>query len=238
MQKLQFQNKSTVKVGLSSFLSGFVISLGLIALLVCGFFSTHSHFKIVGSSMQPTIESAGFSCYVHKNSSFTYGDIVVAYDAGVHSAPVIKRVIAMGGDLVGFYYNSAPENFALPYFQVLLVKGGQTPMLLEEKYLYSGVENATAQNQLLINNHKAYQNFISSATIAPNLQNYAFNGQVVRVLPLGESEIFILGDNRLVSKDSSSYGAVDVAAVQGKVTQIFSDTTPALSIALKYIFGF
>lgn len=188
--------------------------------------------------MQPTIAAHGYACYVQKNSAFNYGDIVVAHDESVHTAPVIKRVIALGGDLVGFYFNSSPENFEIPYFQILLVKNGQTATLLEEKYLYTGVDNATAQNQLLINNQKAYQNFISSTAIAPHLQDYAFNGQIVQVLPLADNEVFVLGDNRLVSKDSSTYGAINAASVQGKVTQIFKVNTPALSIALKHIFGF
>ncbi|MBR2221101.1 MAG: hypothetical protein IJ975_03095 [Clostridia bacterium] len=238
MQKLQFQKKSSARVLLTSFLNGLVLAVGMIALLVGGFFSTHSHFKIVGSSMQPTIAAHGYACYVQKNSAFNYGDIVVAHDESVHTAPVIKRVIALGGDLVGFYFNSSPENFEIPYFQILLVKNGQTATLLDEKYLYTGVDNATAQNQLLINNQKAYQNFISSTAIAPHLQDYAFNGQIVQVLPLADNEVFVLGDNRLVSKDSSTYGAINAASVQGKVTQIFKVNTPALSIALKHIFGF
>ena len=234
MQKLQFQKKSSAKVWLASFLNGIILSLALIALLVGGFFATHSHFKIVGSSMEPTIQSSGLSCYVQKNSSFTYGDIVVANDATVHTAPVIKRVIALGGDLVGFYYNSAPENFDLPYFQVLLVKDGQNPTLLQEEYLYAGIQDAHEQNQMLINNATAFAKFKN----LPALQDYDYNGQIVQVLPLGENQVFLLGDNRLVSKDSSTYGAVDAAAVQGKVTEIFKDNTPAICVALKHIFGF
>lgn len=234
MQKLQFQKISNAKVWLFCFLNGLVLSLGIIAILIGGFFATHSHFKIIGNSMSPTINGNGFSCYVQNNASFTHGDIVVAYDTAVHSAPVIKRVIAMGGDLVGFYYNNNPPNFSNPYFQVLLVKNGKTATLLEEKYLYSGIEDATAQNQLLENNFIAYQKFIT----LPNLQDYTFNQQIVQVLPLAENQVFLLGDNRLVSKDSSSYGAVNAMAVKGKVSEIFESGTPAICVALKHIFGF
>lgn len=234
MQKLQFQKKSNTKVWLSCFLNGLVLSLGVIAILLGGFFATHSHFKIIGSSMEPTISGNGFSCYVQNNASFTHGDIVVAFDTTVHSAPVIKRVIAMGGDLVGFYYNNNPQNFANPYFQVLLVKNGETATLLDEKYLYYGIEDNTAQNQLLENNFTAYQKFIT----LPNLQDYTFNGQTVQVLPLSENQVFLLGDNRQVSKDSSSYGAVNITCVKGKVSAVFADGTPPITIALKHIFGF
>ena len=112
------------------------------------------------------------------------------------------------------------------------------PVLLEEEYLYAGITNPTLQNEMLANNIYTYQEFLTSPETAPKLLEYVHNGQIVKLLPIAEDEVFILGDNRKVSQDSSSYGAVALSSIQGKVDYIFETTTPTILIALKQIFGF
>ena len=173
--------------------------------------------------------------------AFGAGYLQISYDKEKHTAPVIKRIIATGGDMVGFYLNTTPsENgFDYNYYQIILIKKhNPMPVLLEEEYLYAGITNPTLQNEMLANNIYTYQEFLTSPETAPKLLEYVHNGQIVKLLPIAEDEVFILGDNRKVSQDSSSYGAVALSSIQGKVNCIFETTTPTILIALKQIFGF
>ena len=121
---------------------------------------------------------------------------------------------------------------------ILIKKHNPVPVLLEEEYLYAGITNPTLQNEKLANNIYTYQDFLTSPEIAPKLWEFFYNGQPVKLLPIAEDEVFILGDNRRVSQDSSNYGAVALSSIQGKVDYIFETTTPTILIALKQIFGF
>ena len=243
MQKttLQFEKISSFKAWAKHFAYGSLISFCIVAFLVLGFFATHSYYRIQGSSMEPGIARSGYSCYISPQKAYTYGDIVISYDEEKHQTPVIKRVIATGGDMVGFYLNTSPSanGFEYNYYQIILIKKhNPVPVLLEEEYLYAGITNPTLQNEKLANNIYTYQDFLTSPEIAPKLWEFFYNGQPVKLLPIAEDEVFILGDNRKVSQDSSNYGAVPLSSIQGKVDYIFETTTPTILIALKQIFGF
>ena len=243
MQKrtLQFEKISCLQSWAKHFAYGFLISFCIVAFLVLGFFTTHTYYRIQGSSMEPGIARTGYSCYISPQSTYSYGDIVISYDQNKHKSPVIKRVIATGGDMVGFYLNTTPtqSGFQYNFYQIILIqKHNPTPILLEEEYLYAGITNPTLQNEKLANNIYTYQDFLTSPAIAPKLREFFYNGQHVKLLPLAETEVFILGDNRKVSEDSSNYGAVPLSSIQGKVEYIFETSTPTILIALKQIFGF
>lgn len=239
--KLQFQKDSCLKVWAKHFLYGFLLSFCIVVFLVLGFFSTHTYYRIQGASMEPGIARSGYSCYITPQLSYTYGDIVIAYDQEKHQNPVIKRIIATGGDKVGFYLNTTPaqSGFQYNFYQIILIKKhNPTPILLKEEYLYAGITNPTLQNEKLANNLYSYQDFLNSPAIAQNLTDFFYNGQVIKLLQLAENEIFILGDNRKVSEDSSNYGPVQLTSIQGKVEYIFETSTPTILIALKQILGF
>ena len=239
--KLQFKNISSFEVLAKHFLYGFLIAFCIVAFLVFGFFTTHTYYRIQGASMEPGIARSGYSCYITPQLSYTYGDIVISYDEEKHKNPVIKRVIATGGDQVGFYLNTTPaqSGFQYNFYQIILIKKhNPTPILLKEEYLYAGITNPTLQNEKLSNNIYTYQDFLTSPAITPKLTDFFYNGQLIKLLPLAENEVFILGDNRKVSEDSSNYGAVPLASIQGKVEYIFETSTPTILIALKQIFGF
>ena len=171
--------------------------------------------------MLPTIPSSGYACYIKNGAPFSYGNIVVANDPQVHTAPVVKRVIALGGDMIGFYYDH--ENYHLVLVQ------NQIGKILEEPYIGEA---------FFANNASAYNTFIGSNAIAPKLQNFEFMDTIIKVLPIEHDEVFLMGDNRKVSKDSTYYGAINTQFVQGRVDYIFPINTPAIKIALKDIFGF
>lgn len=220
---LQYAKKSNKKIYFESLLNAFLISLCLIVVSVFAFFATHSLLQISGHSMEPGIANSGQSCFVKNNSSFTYGDIIVVHKN--QKTDVIKRVIAMEGDKVGFYnLNPKEQNLDNKKYKVVLIKSGQTePTFLNETYLSSIDVNTTSYNKFVHLN---------------NLENVNINEQTVKMLSIKENQVFYLGDNRAVSEDCSSYGAVAVSQVQGKVDQIFWSTTPPILIAIKAVFGF
>lgn len=236
----QYQPKSNSLALAKGFAKGFFMVVCLIGILLWGFYSTHAYYNIYGASMEPTVGASGYSCYITPQETYERGDIVISFDQTKHDSPVIKRIIATEGDLVGFYLNTTPElqGFEHEFYQVLVIKNGTEPILLNETYLYAGILDTEEQNQKLINNQVTYNQFLSSPEVSINLMQVFFRGQAVNLLPIPKGEVFILGDNRLVSKDSSHYGTVALSSIQGKVEYIFETSTPSIFIALKQIFGF
>ena len=239
--KLQYTAKSNARIFAKCFGRVMLLIICVLSILLIGFYSRHSYFSIYGASMEPQIASKGYSCFINKSSPYSYGDIVVAYDKTVHSTPVIKRVIATGGDMLGFYYNSSPQNSAYTqgYYQILLIKAANPTevILLDEPYLIHGITNPQQQNQLLANTVITYQKFLKSPQLAPKLSSIFMLGQFIQLLNIEENQVFLLGDNRKVSLDSATYGAVPASSIQGKVEYIFENTVSTFEIALKDIFG-
>lgn len=216
---LQYAKKSNTKIFFESLLTGFLISLCLLVCCVLVFFTTHTFLRISGESMEPGIASSGQCCIVKNNSSFTYGDIIVIHKDTTKD--VIKRVIAMQGDKVGFFYLKNKKQY-----QVVRIEFGSTkPVFLEEPYLSSFDVNK-----------KSYEIFITS--LKDDLHNETVNGQTVQMLTIPENYVFYLGDNRANSEDCSHYGPKPISSVQGKVVEVFWESTPAIFVAIKVIFGF
>ena len=234
IKQLQYHATPNRKVFAKYFGRVLILLICVLCIMVAGFYSKHSYYKIYGASMQPTIASQGYSCFINTTAPYTYGDIVIAYDPALHSSPVIKRVIAMGGDMVGYIYNQEKG-----YHQILLFKASAPtePIILDEPYLYSGITDPAMQHELLQNTAVSRQNFLTSTQDNPSLCLAFMFGQPISLLILEENTVFLLGDNRKVSIDSSSYGAVETTAIRGKVEYIFKDSISTFQIALKDIFG-
>lgn len=217
--KLIYTPKKSLDIALSAILNGISIFLVISLFLIAIFMSSHVYYNVKGTSMEPNIlqastNYAGDACYVEKGSKFSYGDIIVAEKD--RTKDVVKRVIAMGGDKVGYYFNTETG-----FYEVLLIKKDLEPKILDENYLFEKV-NESQKALMQANNEYSYNKFITHIT---SLEDYNFNGQIVKVFNVPENQLFLLGDNRATSIDSSEYGAVPEKNVIGKVVLITKQGT-------------
>jgi signal peptidase I len=61
--------------------------------------------SVKGSSMLPTLSPNNKLVVSNINDDYDYGDIVVVYEKDSHQEPIIKRVIAKGGDTISIDYD-------------------------------------------------------------------------------------------------------------------------------------
>ena len=217
-EKLIYRPKKSLDIALNAVVNGILTFLAIALILACVFFGTHVYYNVKGTSMEPNIHQAtsvyaGDACYVAKGVGYGYGDIIVAEKDDTKD--VVKRVIAMGGDKVGFYYNSESG-----FYEVLLVIPGAEPKILEESYLFERVSAAEAQ-VMRANNATTYSKFIQ----LQGLEELEFEGQIVNVLSVPKNHLFLLGDNRATSIDSASYGTIHESKVVGRVVIVTKQGT-------------
>ena len=107
-KKLIYIPQDNVDIALKSITSA-IFYFFILGIILVGFFlSTHIYYNVKGTSMEPnilqeTITYNGDACYVAKNIPYSYGDIIVAEKNNTQD--VVKRIIAMGGDKIGYYFN-------------------------------------------------------------------------------------------------------------------------------------
>lgn len=180
---------------LSSLLLCFVVAIFASTIL---FISRYEYHPVVENSMVPTINDGDElnGVYIDREATPTYGDIVVLK---VENKSVIKRAMAFEGDGIGFYYEQG-------YFSLLRLRDGEVEYL-EEGYILSKAGNRTT--------HALFMENIASGAIVMDTTVASFEGQEVTFYLVGEDEIFVLGDNRAGSRDSSTYGPQSIDSVVG-----------------------
>ncbi len=179
------ENGSRRVDGLFDFIELFVFTLAAV-LIITSFVVRHS--VVEGDSMLGTLHSGETLIISDLFYEPRVGDIVVVDD---HSTalkkPIIKRVIAVGGDTV----------------RVTKVGIAVNGVLLDEPYVYTdGLAYAYS-----VYPSEAYS---SNETLTVEVGVY-----YEFVVP--EGELFVLGDHRNMSTDSRDIGTVDVDAVVGRV---------------------
>ena len=179
----------------------FVISFAVVIVFLC-FFLRHS--PVSGSSMEPTIQN--LDTLLVSNVAYTpaYGDVVIVQSTHNLAKPLVKRIIAVGGDTIEIN------------FKRWLVKVNGT--IVEQRYDANGNYDKIGGD---------YVNFIEGESMrlgsvdGSDLYKIGFSydastGSYIATVP--EGRLFILGDNRNDSKDSrdASVGFVDERLVVGK----------------------
>lgn len=201
-----------------------LIALVVIVCSIIIFFNlSHSYFLVYGPSMTPTLNEGVVSpgekkdgVFVSKIKSFARGDIVVAKrtDEDEGQKYVIKRIIAVGGDKIKIEEINGVN-------RVVLIKNGQTQSeVLEENYLESYYKN-----QYLLNN---FTNMLINCNLTLDQEGF---------LQISQNEVFLLGDNRTASKDSSVYGPINKKDVVGKVDYIAYGDTNIYGQVVQQFFG-
>ena len=158
--------------------------------------------EVSGSSMQPTLNYKGSNksdtAYVNRfDHDYEYGDIVVV-DLG--NDKVIKRVIGLPGDTIDFV--SYKDTYKLE-------RNGE---IIQENYLM--LRFNMAEDKVEDGMSVAKVKFEALKQYKPEMFNDF--GQLV----VQEGEIFVLGDNRHVSDDSSKHGCYKMFDVMGIVEQV------------------
>ena len=120
------------------------------------------------------------------------GDIVVFENkekTGIEG-PIIKRVIATGGDTVTIYSNSV-------YVNGVLVK--------DQEYAYMGGNPAVKDYITYGENNRCIGQTLDA------------NGNICYSYTVPEGEVFLMGDNRFNSTDSRMFGTIPKECILGRV---------------------
>lgn len=196
--------------------------------------------KIVGSSMQPTINTKIVSetdtdhsdiVYYHKQKKYSNDDIVIIsnpnkkYVEQGNVESIIKRVIACPGQTLIFTATIDRENSTLDnkvyYYDVSVKDKNGNNVDLDDSYLSS-------TNRMKFT-EKDYRDLldksqVSTSPVFPFLQNIYLSlmNEYTETphtysLTLGKNEYFVLGDNRNGSEDSRYFGTIDLEDISGKV---------------------
>ena len=123
--------------------------------------------SVSGDSMEPTLQTGDRLFLSRLSTDYTYGDIIVVDRYAIE--PLIKRVVAVGGDLVEITEDC-----------VLYING----VAVEETYI----------------------------------QGFTVPRDMVGPVMVPEGHVFVLGDNRSISKDSrmTEVGMISVKDIVGK----------------------
>lgn len=167
-------------------------------LVVMAFFFRHA--VVDGSSMADTLSDNDALII----SDFLYtpkaGDIVVVEDYEIYglNIPLVKRVVAVGGQLVriqadGVYVDGVREEY------------------------YSKSETPTSFNYILNIEYMTMKDPSSSLNILSQYDDFEYVPSIYVEFRVPDGDIFILGDNRDDSADSRYFGCVDEESIIGRV---------------------
>lgn len=154
-----------------------------------------SPVKVEGHSMDPTLHD-GQRLITSKLSNLERQDIITTKEPDNPNVYVVKRIIGLPGDKIEMKDD------------ILTINGKESA----EPYL-TDYKKQFAEDQLSeeYSYNAAFQEQAASAT--------TFTDDFNVTVP--EDQYFVLGDNRLISKDSRIFGFVDQSLIQGKVVLRF-----------------
>lgn len=164
--------------------------------------------RVVGTSMQPTFNinlhetqdptTSIYQDYVYakRSDKGTNGDIVIAQ---VKKETVIKRIIATEGQVLTLKYES--DGY---YHFYLASETGAEPVKLNESYTGKYYQNM---------DYGYYLRFIDVEGVEKD--GVLSDKSASIVIP--KNKVFLVGDNRKTSEDSTTYGAIDKDCILGTV---------------------
>lgn len=150
-----------------------------------------SPVKVEGHSMDPSLHDKQ-RLITSKISKLDRQDIITTKEPDNQSIYVVKRIIGLPGDRVEMKNNVLTINgkeYDEPYLNEFKEKFKKEKLFDEYSY------------------NKAFQEQAANAT--------SFTNDFDVTVP--NDQYFVLGDNRLISKDSRIFGFVDKSLIQGKV---------------------
>lgn len=176
---------------MKEFLKNWGILILVLAAILLARVYVFTPVTVNGHSMDPTL-SDGQRLISSKISNYERMDIITTKEPGDEERMIVKRIIGMPGDTVKMENDQLTINgkkYDEPYLDEFKKEFSEDK--LQGEYAYSSGFQAQAE---------------SSST---------FTSDFEYTVPKGK--YLVLGDNRLISKDSRMFGLVDKDMIQGKV---------------------
>lgn len=193
-----------------------IISLCAGAIFIALFLSifvfvySHEYYPVIGQSMCPTInrnadEENGV--YVDTSNKGSFQNVVVAKSPTDSEKTVVKRIVGMPGDKLSFIEIDGIT-------ELYRIASGTTEIIKVSEPYIKNLEGNTHHKYTLEN-------------VNPNLKTFEFvrfNDTIQKFIVVGENEVFLMGDNRGNSTDSTTYGSVPQSNIVGKVDYLVTNS--------------
>ncbi len=203
-----------------SYVLTLIVVFILLAFLI--FFYFFSFVPIEGESMENTIFDKQYCLAQRKCNTIRRGDIViieVADEDGKNNHDIVKRVIGVSGDKLIFMHSEDSR-----YVDVYICKNGENhfskvnePYIKEPmKYVNMNFNKKYFDDDVIMR----YDPNLTTYNIDNTLDSDTYDRVIKSTIIIPDGNVFFLGDNRNVSRDSRYYGTRPLSQIKYKVLSV------------------
>ena len=203
-----------------SYVLTLIVIFILLAFLI--FFYFFAFVPIEGDSMENTIFDKQYCLAQRKCNTICRGDIVIIDVADKNakaSHDIVKRVIGISGDKLIFMQDEDGR-----YVDVYICKNGENrfkrvnePYIKERmKYANMNFNNDYFNDNIIMQ----YDPDLTSYNLDNTLDSDTYDKVIKATIIIPDGNVFFLGDNRNVSRDSRYYGTRPLSQIKYKVLSV------------------